>query len=106
MPKALVRAERVGDLSQRLPDELPHHFGIGDVVWNLAEAIHVVGEAHEPGGCRVAGKESEGCPYHRRPRDFAEGTDVRKPGRTIACLEQHFPALAAQPSDDLPRFLE
>ena len=80
--------ERVGDAGQRLAEIGPHHLLVGDVVGNLAEPVHVVGEAEEPGRDLVLGEDTEGGPDHGRAGDLAEGADMRQAGRAVAGLEE------------------
>ena len=82
-----VSAERVGHLGQRLAQMLGHHLLVGDIVRHLAQAVHVVGEAEQPG--RQVGEQAEGLTDHGGAGDLAEGADVRQARRAIAGLEQH-----------------
>ena len=53
--EAVVFAERVGDLGQRLAEMGGDELAVRDVVGNLAQAVHVVGEGDQPGLDAVAG---------------------------------------------------
>ena len=46
--EALVLAERVRDLAQRLAEMGAQHLGVRHVVGDLAQAVHVVGEGEQP----------------------------------------------------------
>ena len=83
---ALGGAERVRDRGQRLLQMLRDHRGIGDVVGNCAQAVHVVGERDQPG--RQIGQAGERLAHQRGAEHLGEGADVRQPGRAVAGLEQ------------------
>ncbi len=107
--EALIFAEGVGHLGQRLVEIGRHGLLVGHVAGHLPEAVHVVGEADEPGRHRVLGDETEGGPHHGRAGDLAEGADMGQAGRAVAGLEDDrarraVPAL--QPLHHLLGFLE
>ena len=105
--KARIGPERVGHLGQRLAQVLRHHLSVGDVVGDLAQPIHVVGERDQPRLDLVIGEHAKGVAHHRGARHFAERADVRQTGRPIAGLEDHLVlGPLVQPGDDLARFLE
>ena len=85
-PEALVRAERIGDLRERLAQVLLDHRTRGDVVGHLPEPIHVVGEGDE--ARRDVAEHGECTAHHGRARDFAEGADVGQARGAVAGLEQ------------------
>ena len=80
-------AERVRHLRQRLAEMLSQHLFVRDVVRDLAQAVHVVGEADQPGRDLVLGEHAEGMPHHGGARDLAERADMRQPRRPVARLE-------------------
>ena len=88
---------------------LGHHLLVGDVVGNFAQAVHVVGEADEPGRHLVLGEHAEGVAHHGGAGDLAERADMRQAGRAIARLEDDGTGRlgdALQPAQDLARLLE
>ena len=87
--KARIGPERIGHLGQRLAQMLRHHLLVGDVVGDLAQPVHVVGERDQPRLDLVIGENAKGVAHHRGARHFAERPDVRQAGRTIAGLEDH-----------------
>ena len=99
VPEALVRAEGIGDLRQRLAEMLGHHLLVGDVVRHLAQAVHVVGEAEE--ARRHVGETLEGLTHHGRARHLAEGADVRQARRPIARFEEDVAFFRRFPADTL-----
>ena len=105
--EARMRAERIGHLGQRLVEVLRHHFFVGDIVGNLAQAVHVVGKSDEPRLDRVGGEHAEGVAHHRGARHLAERADMRQAGRAVAGLEDDLVLrVPLQPRHDLARFLE
>jgi hypothetical protein len=73
---------------------------VGHVLRHLAHAVHVVGEAQKPRLHFAAGERLERAPDHARARDFAERSDVRQPGGSVAGLKQHRAVEAARQSLD------
>ena len=105
--ETLVLAERIGDPGQGLAEMGGDELAVGDIVRSLPQAIHVVGEGDEPGPDRVARQHAKRMPHHGRPRDFAEGADMRQPRGAVAGLENHFGLGGVlEPRDQLSRFLE
>jgi hypothetical protein len=88
---ALMRAERIGDRRQRPLQEGLDLLRMGDVVRQLSQPIHVVGEGVEPG--RDVREPLEGTADERGPEDLGEGADMRQAGWTIAGLEEDEPLL-------------
>jgi hypothetical protein len=76
MREALILAEGIGDLRQRLAEIFGQHRLVRDVVRDLAEAVHIVAEGDEPR--RIAGQLLIGVADEARARDFVEGADVRQ----------------------------
>ena len=107
--EALMGAERVGHLRQRLAQIGGQQFLIGHVVRNLSQRVHVVGEADQlrfPAGERV-----QRVAHHLGAGHLAEGADVRQAGGAVAGFEQHRPVrgaalLALDALDEAPRFGE
>ncbi len=100
-------AERIGHLGERLAEMLPDQVLVGDVVGDLAQPVHVVGERDQPGLDLVRGEGAKGMAHHGGARDLAEGADMRQARRAIAGLEDHLVLGAAgEARDDLARFLE
>ena len=87
MREALVLAERVGDLRQRLAEMPGQHRLVGDVVGDLAESVHVVAERDQPR--RIAGQLLIGMADEARARDLVEGADVRQARGPVTGLEDH-----------------
>ena len=107
--EAWVVAERVGHLGERLAEMLRHHLLVGDVVGDLAQAVHVIGKRDEPRRHLVLGENAEGVAHHGRARDLAERADMRKAGRSVSRLEDDGTGGlgdALQPAQDLARLLE
>jgi hypothetical protein len=92
--RRIAVVERIGHLRQRPSEIRPEPLRVGDVVGDLAQAIHVVGEADEPGRNAVAGQHPEGVAHHRGARHLAECADMREAGGAVAGLEQHLAATA------------
>ena len=63
-PEALMRAERIGHLGERLAEMLADQILIGDVVGNLAQPVHVVGKGEELRRDRAFGQNLEGVAHH------------------------------------------
>ncbi len=78
MTEARMIAEGIGHLGERLAEMLGHHLLVGDVVRDLTQAVHVVGEADEPRRHLVLGEHAEGVAHHGGAGDFAEGADMRQ----------------------------
>ena len=109
LAEAWVQAERIGHLGERLAEMLRHHVLVGDVVGDLAQAVHVVGKRDQPRRHLVLGEHAEGVAHHGGARDLAEGADMRQSGRTVASLEDNGAGRlrnTLQPAQDLARFLE
>ena len=105
--EAVMGAERIGHLRQRLAEVLFQQVLVGDVVGNLAQAVHVVGEGDQPGLDLVLGEHAEGMAHHGGARHLAEGADVRQARGAVAGLEDDLVfRLFFQPGDDLARLLE
>ena len=105
--EAVMRAERIGHLGERLVEVLRHHLPVRDVVRHLAQAVHVVREGDEPGRDRVSGQDPEGVAHHAGARHLAEGADMRQARGAVAGLEQRlFLAGALETFDELARLLE
>jgi len=105
--EAIVRAERVRDRSQRLAKVLGQHVLVRKVVRHLAQAVHVIGEAEQPG--RNVGQALECLSHLSGPHHLAEGADVRQTGGTIAGLEQDITlvrSLAVQALEKIARLGE
>ena len=102
-----VRAERVRHLRQRPAEMGCDELLVRDVVWHLAQPVHIVREGDETRRDPVAGQHAKGVAHHRRARDLAERADMRQAGGAVACLEED--VRLARPSDpraDLARFDE
>ena len=107
MREALVLAERIGHLRQRHAEGAGNQVLVGDIVRNLAQAVHVVREGDQPGRDGVAGQHPESVPHHAGARHLAERPDMRQAGGAVAGLEQRLLlARAFQPLDKLARLLE
>ena len=105
--EAVILAERIGDLGQRLAEMAFDDFTVGNVVRRLAQAVHVVGEGDQPRLDRVAGQHAEGVPHHGRARHLAEGADMRQARRPVAGLEDDFGFFRAlETLDQLARLFE
>ena len=102
--KAFVGAKGVGNAGQALAEICAQHVAIGDIVRNLAQAVHVVGEGHQPRR-RAAGHQAVGIADHRRARHLLKGADVRQARRPVTGLEQGRPSADAA-RDHLARLLE
>ena len=107
MGEALMRAERIGHLRQRLAERRGHELLVRDVVRHLAQAVHVVREGDEARRDGVAGQHPEGVAHHAGAGDLAEGADMRQARGAVAGLEQSL-LLAGpfEPLDELARLLE
>ncbi len=105
--EALVRAEGIRHLRERLAEMLCDQLLVGDVVGDLAQPIHVVGEGDELRRDPAFGQNLEGVAHHRGARHLAEGADMRQARGAVARLEQHvlLPG-GADAFDELPRLLE
>ena len=105
--KALVRAEWIRHLCQRLAQMLAQHVLVRHVVRHLAQAIHVVGKGDQPRRHLALRDHLEGLAHHGGARDLAERADMRQSRRAVARLEQRL-ALARflQPHHQLAGFLE
>ena len=107
MREALMRAERVRHLGQRLAERRGHQLLVRDVVRHLAQAVHVVREGDEAGRDGVAGQHPEGMAHHAGARHLAEGADMRQARGAVAGLEQSLLlARPFEPLDELARLLE
>ena len=106
-PEALMRPERVRDLCERLPEMLSDELFVGDVVGDLAQPVHVVGEGDELRRDLAFGQNLEGAAHHRGARHFSESADMRQARGAVARFEQHV-LLPRGPDalDELPRLLE
>ena len=85
--EAVMGAERIRHLGQRLAEMPRHHLLVGDVVRHFAQPVHVVGKGDQPGLDLVVGENAKGMAHHGGARDFAERADMRQAGRPIAGLE-------------------
>src|SRR5690554_8219734 len=65
---------------------LPQELLVRYVVRHLAQPVHVVGKAEEPGW--NIRHQLEGLAHHRRAHHLAKGADVRQPRGTIARFEE------------------
>ncbi len=105
-----MRAERIGDRCQRLAEIGGEHLRIGQIVRDLAQAIHVVGD-RDQARLEIAHRV-EGMPHPGRARHFAECADMGQARRAIAGLEHDLVhrltggAALFDPADELARFLE
>ena len=109
MAEARVVAEGVRHLGQRLAEMLRQHLLVRDVVRDLAQAIHVVGEADQPGRDLVLGQHAEGVAHEGGARDLAKGADMRQAAWPITGLEDDGAGRlrdALQPAKDFARLLE
>ena len=107
LAEARVRAERVGHAGERLAEMSFDHLLVRDIVRDLAQPIHVVGEGEQTGLHAVVGEHTKRVAHHGGARDLAEGADVRQAGGSIAGLEDHLVLrLAREARDDLARLLE
>jgi hypothetical protein len=87
--EAFVLAERVADGGDRLVAVLLQHLAVGDVVRDLPQAVHVVGEDDQLRRDRVLGQRLEGVAHDRRPGGLAEGAQVRQARGPVTALEDH-----------------
>ncbi len=105
--EAIMGAERVRYLRQRLAEMLFQQVLVGDIIRNLAQPVHVVGEGDQPGLDLVLGEHAEGVAHHGGARHFAEGADVRQARGAVAGFEDDRAfRLFFQPRDDLACFVE
>ena len=103
----MLVAERIGHGGERLAEMLRQHLLVGHVVGHLAQPVHVVGEAEEPG--RHVAQPLEGLAHHGGAHDLAEGADMRQARRSVAGLEQDIALggrLALQACDELAGLLK
>jgi hypothetical protein len=91
-PETLVFAERVAHAGDRLVAVFLQHRAVRNVVRNLAQAVHVVGNDQEPGRDGVVGEGAEGGAHHRGTRRLAEGAEVRQARRAVTAHEHDGPA--------------
>ncbi len=84
--EAVVGAERVGHLCQRLAEMGGEHRLVRDVVGDLAEPVHVIAERDEAG--RQAGQFLISVADHGGAKHFVEGADVGQARGAIASFEQ------------------
>jgi hypothetical protein len=84
--EALMGAEGIGDAGQGLAQVGCHQLLIRDIVRHLAQAVHVVGKAEQPG--REVRKPAEGLAHHGGAHHLAEGADVGQARGAVAGLEQ------------------
>ena len=82
----VLGVERVRDAGERHAEGAAQEVLIGDVGRDLAQAVHVVGEADQ--FCRDVAQALEGVHDHCRAADFAEGTDMRQAGGAVSGFEQ------------------
>ncbi len=102
-----MRAERIGNLRQRLAEMGGDDLFVRNVVGHFAQPVHVVGKGDEPGRDFIVGQQTEGVPHHGRARHLAERADMRQARGAVACLENHlFLAGAGDAGDDLASFFE
>ena len=87
MGEAFVCAEGVWHGCQRALEMLAQHVLVGDVVWDLAHAVHVVGERDQ--ACWLVRDFLERATDPACARNLAEGADMRQARWAIACLEQY-----------------
>ena len=83
--EAVMRAERVGDLRQRLAEEGDQHRLVRDVVRHLAQAVHVVAERQQLR--RQTGHFRKGVADPGGAGDLSERADMGQAGGTVAGLE-------------------
>ena len=103
--EAVVRAERVGNASQRFAQMPRQHLPVRDVVRHLAQPIHIIAEGEQAGW--QAGEQAEGVADPRGAGDLAKRADMRQARWTVAGLEQRFPpAAGGQPARNFSSLLE
>ena len=105
--KALVLAERVGNVAQGAAQVSGQHGLLGHVGRHAAQTVHVVGERDQPG--RHPGHGLEGVTDHGRAGYLAEGPDVGQARGSESRLEQHVAFLrqtAAKALRQSARFVE
>ncbi len=86
--EARVGAERVRNLRQGLAEMRRHQLLVGDIVGNLAQAVHIVGKRQKLGLDRAARERFESVADHGGARHLAERADMRQAGRPVAGFEQ------------------
>src|SRR4029450_12120288 len=85
----MLAAERVGHRGERVVEVRREHVSVGYVVGYLSEAVHVVGEADQPGFAPALGQDLEGVTHHGGTRHLTERADVWQSGGTVAGLEDY-----------------
>ena len=96
-----------GTCGQRLAEMGCDQVAVGDVVRDLAQAVHVVGKGDQPRLDRIVGQHAKGVAHHGRARDFAERAEMRQARRSVTGLEDHFFARRARHAlDQFSRFFE
>ena len=105
--EAVMGAERIGHLGQRLLQMLAQRVCVGQRAGNLAHPVQIVRKADQP--CGDVRDHLERAADHRGARYLAECSDMRQATGAIAGLEQDMTlcgGLFLEPFDQLARFLE
>ncbi len=86
-PEALILAERVPHAAHGLAEIFLEQMTIGQILGNLAQGVHVVGDDQQAGGPGVLGEGAKGVAHHGRTGNLAEGAQVRQTRSAISALE-------------------
>ena len=95
--KAVMGAEGIRHLGQGHFQIPRQHLLVGDVVGNLAQAVHIIGKGHQSG--RNIAEFVKRPAHHGGSRHLAKGADVRQAGGAVACFKQHMALLGCLPVD-------
>ena len=77
--EAVIFAEGIGDLRQRLAEMRQYQVPVGNVVRNFAQTVHIVGKGDQLCLDAVSGQGAKGVSDHACARHFAERAEVRRP---------------------------